>query len=106
MRLTMAPYCAAIRPLDWVPRFGVIRRRQPAPVVPPQARAFFALIGLPVLDVDRARAPAVFDHESRGRPRVKRCDEVTGVPAERYRNTAFVGERQIVALADVIETEE
>src|SRR5262249_21740291 len=35
-----------------------------------------------------------------------RRDEVTGMPSERYRNPACVGEREIVTLTDVIEAEE
>src|SRR5579863_10480889 len=51
---------------------GVVLRRQPGAVVAPHAGAFLALASLPGIDVDRARAPAVLDHESRWRPGIER----------------------------------
>src|SRR4029077_21283554 len=82
---------------------GIVFLGQPGAVVAPHARAFLALRRLPGGDVDRARAPAVFDHEGGRRPAVERRDEIAGVAAERDADTAFLAERQIVALADVVE---
>src|SRR5262245_9476326 len=42
--------------------------REPGAVVAPQARAFRTLVRRPVVDVDRAAAPAVFEQEFRWRP--------------------------------------
>src|SRR5215469_16797394 len=72
----------------------------------PHARTLFALVGLPVLNVDCTRAPAVFDHESGWRPAIKRCDEVAGVPAERDRNAIFLGKGKVVALTDIVKAEQ
>src|SRR6266568_1312051 len=85
-------------------RGGLVLRREPGAIVPPQARALLALAGLPGVGVDRARAPAVFDHESGRRPGVERGDEIAGMAAERRRHAALA-ERDVVALAEVIEAE-
>src|SRR5215203_7453011 len=71
----------------------------------PHAGALLALVGLPGFGVDRARAPAVFHHEARRRPRIERGDEIAGMAAERRRHAAFRAERDVVALAYVVETE-
>src|SRR5579883_961957 len=72
----------------------------------PHARAFLALEGLPMVDIDRTRAPAIFHHEGRGRPGIERSDEIAGMAAKRHGNAACFAERQIVALPDVVETEQ
>src|SRR5688572_2358146 len=48
-------------------RLGALFGAHPQPVVAPHARAPGHFFGLPVVDVDDAPAPAVFDHESRRR---------------------------------------
>ena len=85
---------------------GLVLGRQPSAVVAPHAGTFLALIGLPGLDVDRTRAPAVFDHERRRRPAIERGDEVAGVPAERGRDSPRFAQRNIVALSDIVEAEQ
>ena len=49
-------------------RLVLVLLRQPSAVMAPHARAFLALVGIPVGDVDIAGAPAVFHHEVRRRP--------------------------------------
>src|SRR5580704_17967348 len=44
-------------------RLGAVFLRKPDAVMAPHARTFLALGRLPRRDVDRARAPAVLDHE-------------------------------------------
>ncbi len=49
-------------------RLGAVLLRQPDALMAPHARTFLALERLPFVDIDRARAPAVLDHEGGGRP--------------------------------------
>src|ERR1700729_23703 len=72
----------------------------------PHAGTLLALGRLPGRDVDRARAPAVFDHEGGWCPAVERRDEIAGVAAERHADAALFAERKIVALADIVEAEQ
>src|SRR5580698_6327639 len=84
-------------------RLGAVCFGQPDPFVAPHARAFLAFGSLPRVDVDRTRAPAVFDHEGGWRPRIERGDEIAGVAAKRHADAVFFPERKIVSLSDVIE---
>src|SRR5262252_6921640 len=87
-------------------RLGALLRRHPQPVVAPHARAPGDLFRPPPLDVDDSSAPAVLHHESRRRIRIERGDLVVDVPAQRDADAAFLAQRQIVALPDVVEAEE
>src|SRR5262245_13126402 len=49
-------------------RLGAAFRREPCAIVPPQARAFGALVRRPGGGIDAAAAPAVFDQEIRRAP--------------------------------------
>src|SRR5208282_1415248 len=84
---------------------GAVLLRQPGAIVAPHARAFLALACLPGVDIDRARAPAVLDHEGGRRPSVERGDEIAGMPSQRDRDAALFTERKIVTLADIVEAE-
>src|SRR5580704_6565459 len=72
----------------------------------PETRSLLALGGLPCLKVDLAGTPAIFDHESRRIPGVERGDEVPAMPAERDGEAAVLGAGEIIALTDVVETEQ
>src|SRR6516165_11095969 len=72
----------------------------------PQARSLLALGGLPSLNVDLAGAPSMLDHEARRVPGVERGDEVPAMPTEGDGKAAVLGAGQIIALADVVETEQ
>src|SRR6266540_1868801 len=79
-------------------RLDAFLRGHPHAVVAPHAGTPGDFLGLPIVDVDDASAPAVLDHESGRRVRVERGDLVVDVAAERHANAAFLAERQVVAL--------
>src|SRR5882762_4966582 len=73
-----------------VPRGRALIRREPSPLVTPEAWTFLALEGLPGIRIDRAGAPSVLDHEGGRRPGIERRDEIAGVAPERDRQAAFL----------------
>src|SRR5262245_9120712 len=98
---------AVLGRLDAKPaRLFFLLRRHPAALVPPQAWAELALERLPGVVVDELAAPAVLHQEAGWVPRVKRCDVVAGMAAERDADALGIAEREIVALADVVEAVE
>src|SRR6185369_1978669 len=56
---------------------------EPVALVAPQARSLGDDLRRPVLGVDGAAAPAIFEHELRRRPRIERMHLVVVVPPER-----------------------
>src|SRR5712691_9039336 len=88
------------------PRLLLLFGRHPAPLVPPQARAELALERLPAVVVDELPAPTVFHQEAGGIPGVERGDVVAGMAPERDADALGCAEREIVALADVVEAVE
>ncbi len=78
-------------------------RRHPHAVVPPHAGTPGDLLAVPVVHVDHTAAPAVFHHEAGRRVRIEGGDLVVDVAAERDADTAFLAERQVIALAHVVE---
>ena len=71
----------------------------------PQARAFRAVGGRPVVDVDELPAPAMLGHEARGRVGIIRGHVVAAVAAQRHREAPLFLQREIQSLAHVVEAE-
>src|SRR5215510_2811196 len=95
---------AVLGGLDAEPaRLLLLLRRHPAALVPPQAWAELALERLPGVVVDELAAPAVLHQEAGRVPGVERCDVVAGMAAERDADAFGIAQREIVALADVVE---
>src|SRR5262245_16649314 len=84
-------------------RLLLLLGRHPAPLVTPQAGAELALERLPGVVVDHLPAPAVFHQKARWIPGVERGHVIAGVAAERDADALGIAEREIVALADVVE---
>src|SRR5215813_9971679 len=84
-------------------RFLALLGTEPHALMAPDAGTFLAFGGLPCRRVDIARAPTVFDHETRRVPGIERGDEVPAMAAERDRDTAVFAGGEIVALADIVE---
>src|SRR6516162_890918 len=98
---------AVLGGLDAEPaRVLLLFRRHPAPLVPPQARTEFALQRLPGVVVDQLAAPAVLDQKARRVPGVERGDVIAGMAAERDADALGLAEREIVALAHIVEAVE
>src|SRR5712691_2641963 len=98
---------AVLGGLDAEPaRVLLLFRRHPAPLVPPQARTEFALERPPGAVVDQLAAPAVLDQKARRVPGVERGDVIAGMAAERDADALRLAEREIVALAHIVEAVE
>src|SRR5215475_9683251 len=87
-------------------RFLLLFRRHPAALVTPQARTEFALERLPGVVVDQLAAPAVLHQKARRVPGIERGDVIAGMAAERDADALGVAEREIVALAHIVEAVE
>src|SRR5262249_22497759 len=88
------------------PRFFFLLRRHPAALVAPEAWAELPLERLPGVVVDQLSAPAVLDQEARWIPGVERGDVVAGVAAQPDADALGIAEREVVALADIVEAVE
>src|SRR5262245_42125415 len=87
-------------------RLFLLLRRHPAALVAPQARAEFALERLPGVVVDDLAAPTVLHKKTRRVPGVERGDVIAGMAAEGHGDALRVAQREIVALADIVEAVE
>src|SRR5262245_13528561 len=72
-------------------------------VMPPETCDARQLLRLPGGVVDVAPTPAILDKKIRRRVHIERCHEIIIVAAERRDDLLAVHERQVVALADVVE---
>src|SRR5262249_42237393 len=87
-------------------RLLLLLRRHPTALMPPQAWTEFALEWLPAAVIDQLAAPAVLDQKARRVPGVERGHVIAGVTTERNADTLGRAEREIVALAHVVEAVE
>src|SRR5262249_49506659 len=87
-------------------RVLLLFRRHPTPLVPPQARAEFALERPPGAVVDQLAAPAALHQKARPGPGVERGDVIAGMAAQRDADALGLTEREIVALAHIVEAVE
>src|SRR5262249_23222566 len=85
-------------------RFLLLFRRHPAALGTPSTQ--FALEGLRGFVVDRLAAPAVLHQKARRVPGIERGDVIAGMAAERDADALGVAEREIVALAHIVEAVE
>src|SRR5215510_10818741 len=98
---------AVLGGLDAEPaRLLLLLRRHPAALVPPQARAELALERLPGVVVDELATPAVLHQEARRIPGIERRDVVARMAAQRNADALGIAQREIVALADIVEAVE
>src|SRR5262249_5351823 len=88
-----------------VARLDAFFRCHPQPVVAPHARAPGDRFGLPVVDFAGAAAPGVIDHEARRRVGIEPGARVVDVAAARHADAVLLGQRQVVALPDVVQAE-
>src|SRR5215210_3076681 len=69
----------------------------------PQTRAFGALMRRPIVRIDAAPAPAVFEQEFRRRPGIERGHVIVDMAAERGADHFRLALREIVSLSDIVE---
>src|SRR3954467_14455202 len=86
-------------------RLVALLRREPGAFMPPEAWAD-RFLWCPVAGLDEASTPTVFDHEARRRPRVERGNVIVRVTAESRADALGVGQRDVIGLPDVVETEQ